>query len=81
MQNSKRYYKKLIMKFLNKKASLLLLAIMFCFSIPTVVFCQPPLEDPDAPIDGGLSLILAAGGILGVKKIRDNRKKNNTVEL
>tara|TARA_Y100000590_G_C15004763_1_gene745253 strand:- start:142 stop:255 length:114 start_codon:yes stop_codon:yes gene_type:complete len=27
------------------------------------------------PIDGGLSILLAAGGIYGVKKLRDQRRK------
>jgi len=31
--------------------------------------------DPDAPIDGGIGLLLAAGIGYGVKKVRDNRKK------
>lgn len=30
---------------------------------------------PATPIDGGLSLLLAAGGVYGLKKIRDARKK------
>ncbi len=34
-----------------------------------------PPDNPDAPIDGGLSLLLAAGVGYGVKKVRDNRKK------
>jgi preprotein translocase subunit SecY len=29
---------------------------------------------PATPIDGGLSLLLAAGGAYGIKKIRDSRK-------
>lgn len=29
---------------------------------------------PATPIDGGLSLLLAAGGAYGLKKIRDSRK-------
>lgn len=29
---------------------------------------------PATPIDGGLSLLLIAGGAYGVKKIRDSRK-------
>jgi hypothetical protein len=69
------------MKTVTKKIGLFALAMSLSLIIPTVVFSQPPLDDPDAPIDGGLSLILAAGGILGAKKIRDNRKKKNTVEL
>ncbi|MGG9972083.1 PID-CTERM protein-sorting domain-containing protein [Ferruginibacter sp. SUN002] len=33
-----------------------------------------PGEDPDAPIDGGISLLVAAGVGYGVKKARDSRK-------
>ncbi|MEP0365531.1 MAG: hypothetical protein ABJN36_08615 [Cyclobacteriaceae bacterium] len=29
---------------------------------------------PATPIDGGLSVLLAAGGIYGIKKLRDSRK-------
>lgn len=40
---------------------------------------QPDTGGPnppnDAPIDGGLSLLLAAGAAYGVKKYRDGRKK------
>lgn len=30
---------------------------------------------PATPIDGGLSLLLAAGGVYGLKKLADKRKK------
>jgi hypothetical protein len=42
-------------------------------AITTLDHAQGP--DFDAPIDGGLSLLLAAGVGYGVKKIRDSRKK------
>jgi hypothetical protein len=29
-----------------------------------------PGDDPDVPLDGGLSLLLAAGAVYGLKKIR-----------
>ncbi|MFK7954354.1 MAG: PID-CTERM protein-sorting domain-containing protein [Ekhidna sp.] len=29
---------------------------------------------PATPIDGGLSLLLAAGGAYGLKKLKDSRK-------
>lgn len=35
-----------------------------------------PAGDPDVPIDGGLTLLIAAGVGYGVKKIRDERKKH-----
>lgn len=42
----------------------------------------PGGSDPDAaPIDGGLSLLIAAGVGYGVKKIRDERKKINKEQL
>lgn len=42
-----------------------------------------PTTDPDQgiPLDGGLSLLVAAGIGYGVKKVRDNRKKKNIVPL
>ena len=47
--------------------------------LPEIVQAQAPetdAVDPDAPIDGGISLLVAAGIGYGVKKARDNRKKN-----
>ena len=35
-------------------------------------------DDPDAPIDGGVSLLLAAGIGYGIKKARDSQKKRAT---
>ncbi len=32
-----------------------------------------PGGDPDAPIDGGISLLVAAGAIYGAKKIKENQ--------
>jgi len=34
----------------------------------------------NAPIDGGLSLLIAGGVGYGVKKVRENRKKNKKQE-
>jgi hypothetical protein len=43
---------------------------------------QPdPDGDPDAPIDGGVSLLVAAGIGYGIKKVNDHRKKKNTHTL
>lgn len=39
-----------------------------------------PGEDPDAPIDGGVGLLLAAGVGYGIKKYRDSNKKNESTE-
>jgi|KBSMisStaDraftv2_1062788.scaffolds.fasta_scaffold668882_2 hypothetical protein len=40
-----------------------------------------PAGDPDAPIDGGISLLLAAGVGYGLKKANDKRKNKKTVHL
>ena len=40
-------------------------------------------EDPDAPIDGGVSVLIVAGVGYGIKKAKENRKKkieNNSDE-
>lgn len=69
------------MKQVSKRTRMMLLAMMLSLAIPTLVFSQPAPpddDDVDTPFDGGISLVLAAGGILGAKKIRDNKKKNTT---
>lgn len=43
-------------------------------SASSVAFSQPP-PPPATPIDGGLSILLAAVGIYTVKKVVDARKK------
>lgn len=37
--------------------------------------------DPDAPIDGGISLLIAAGAAAGARKIYKNKKENNSTEI
>ena len=37
------------------------------------LLAQPPAP-PATPIDGGLSLLLAAGGVYGIKKLKDLKK-------
>lgn len=46
--------------------------------LPSICFAQlgDPAGDPDAPIDGGVGVLIAAGVGYGIKKYRDaNRKK------
>lgn len=52
------------------------LAVMLVLCLP--ILAQDPFGDPpdDTPIDGGLSLLVAAGIGYGAKKIKDKRKKN-----
>ena len=76
---------KIFIKPMNTKKkiySTLVVALMI-FS-PMASFAQvDPCDDPDnppCPIDGGLSLLIAAGIGLGAKKAY-KRKKDKTVEL
>lgn len=48
---------------------------------PILSMAQDPGGDPDAPIDGGLSLLLAAGTAYGVKKYRDYKKSSEDIHL
>lgn len=54
--------------------------ILLFIVVPFLIFAQvgDPGDDPDVPIDGGLSILIAAGVGYGVKKIRDERKKRTT---
>lgn len=62
----------------KRKRSLLLtnLVMIMLMILPCVVFAQDPGDNPDAPIDGGLGILLAAGTAYGVKKYRDSRAKS-----
>lgn len=61
----------------NKQGFLYLVCMFLIMLIPLMVVAQPdPGDDPDAvPIDGGLSLLIAAGLGYGAKKVYDARKK------
>ena len=54
---------------------LVMLAILF---LPSLLHAQPGFGDDvdDVPIDGGLSLLVAAGVGYGAKKLREKRKKS-----
>jgi len=53
---------------------LVLLAVMF---LPSTLHAQPGFGDDvdDVPIDGGISLLVAAGVGYGAKKLKEKRKK------
>ena len=47
------------------------------FLLPSLIYAQPSFGDDvnDVPIDGGLSLLVAAGVGYGAKKLREKRKR------
>ena len=51
--------------------------MLICIVLPLLTLAQGPPDPNDAPIDGGLSLLLAAGTAYGVKKYREHKKKHN----
>lgn len=46
-------------------------------ALPFLAIAQDPGGGPDVPIDGGLTVLLAAGAAYGVKKYRQQIKKND----
>lgn len=66
---------------MKTKSFLATLVITAAFGISMPLMAQPsgPGPDPDTeiPIDGGVSLLVAAGIAYGAKKAYDKRKKNN----
>jgi len=66
-------------KWLTMLATMLI--VFIC--LPSLVQAQfPGCPDPTVacPIDGGLSFLIAAGVVYGVKKVRDGRKKKQAGE-
>ena len=61
------------MSFLIRKLLLILFSLTITFNLG---FGQPgdPGGDPDIPIDGATTFLIAAGALLGIKKLIDNRK-------
>lgn len=60
---------------------ILTVCIIGIFScLPFFSYAQPgPGDDPDVPIDGGLSLLIAAGVSYVAKKGYDKRKKDHEI--
>ena len=63
------------------KTGILCTLTIVCMFMAEWVVAQPglPTTPDQAPIDGGLSLLAAAGGAYAIKKLWD--KKNNEEEL
>ena len=60
-------------KYSKAVISLSALVLLLCI-LPQFAMAQ--VSDPDTPIDGGISILVAAGVGYGIKKARDRRKKN-----
>ena len=63
-----------------KKFSFALMTIMI--AAMEVVMSQPslPSNPPQAPIDGGLGLLAAAGGVYAYKKLIDRKNQEENLE-
>lgn len=49
-----------------------IIPVMLLILSPALAMAQS--APPATPIDGGLSVLLAAGGIYGLKKLRDSQR-------
>ena len=54
----------------------ILFAVLFLLITTSVTYAQPglPSAPSQAPIDGGLGLLAAAGGAYALKKLRDKKE-------
>ena len=59
---------------------ILILLVIVTTSIATKAQPGLPMAPDQAPIDGGLTLLAAAGGAYAVKKLRDRKAGENTEE-
>ena len=67
---------------MKKRSLYLILVMFFCMAMPMIAFADDdPIDPNDVPIDGGLTLLLAAGAAYGVKKYRDGKKKQGEEDL
>ncbi len=62
---------------MKKKSLISSIILALCLALPFLALAQGAPDPNDVPIDGGLSVLLAAGVGYGVKKYRDGRRKIN----
>jgi hypothetical protein len=55
---------------------LLTVSVIAAYAQPPEGFGPDP-DSPDTPVDGGISILLAAGIGIGIKKYKELRKKKN----
>jgi hypothetical protein len=60
-----------------KISTIVTICFIAALILPSLVHAQPVFDDDvnDVPIDGGLSLLVAAGVGYGAKKMRDKKKQ------
>ena len=65
------------------KTRILFTLTAFALFATELVMAQPGLPNaPDqAPIDGGLTLLAAAGGAYAIKKLRDKKKSEDHIDM
>ncbi|MEI2707733.1 MAG: hypothetical protein V9E96_01795 [Chitinophagaceae bacterium] len=61
----------------QKISVLAILVVVLIIFLPSLIHAQPVFDDDvnDVPVDGGLSLLIAAGVGYGVRKMGENRKR------
>ena len=74
--------KKIINNIHIEQAIKIVCLLIVFLSISGIIHAQPtdPGGEVDAPIDGGLSLLIAGGVGYGVKQMRKNRRKEKDIE-
>jgi hypothetical protein len=60
-----------------KTSTIQLAVLLALFLVPSLLHAQPGFGDDvdDVPVDGGLSLLVAAGVGYGIKKIKKRKSK------
>jgi hypothetical protein len=64
-----------------KISTIQIIVMLAVICLPTLLHAEPGFPDdvPDeVPVDGGLSLLVAAGVVYGIKKIKNGRNKHNS---
>lgn len=62
---------------IRRRERLPALLALLCIALPVISLAQGPIDPNDTPIDGGLSLLLAAGSAYGIKKYRNYKQQLN----
>jgi hypothetical protein len=67
---------------MKKRDIYITLMLLICIAIPMITLAQgPPDPDDSVPIDGGLSLLVAAGVAYGAKRYRNRKKTTDEPDM